>query len=211
MSTADRDKEKTARVALWNHPGRSGPISKRACVTQTGRTSPLRSLRACGRLGTAAGRRTARPSDSARGSLAGTSASLKRTNPGRHARGRWLRQQPSRTRAIGTLHDVLPPPARGRHPGLGALWSMTQRCRSSVSFLGCTKAPIPSRAHGGAPPSNHSGAAEDPDATPASTITRARGESSLARARGDRFLLFLGGIASIAVPFPALRRAARCG
>ena len=53
---------------------------------------------------------------------------------GEERAGTPLRQLPSRTRAIGTLHDVLPPPARGRHSAVDA----AMRCRASVSCWGAS-------------------------------------------------------------------------
>jgi hypothetical protein len=71
-----------------------------------------------------------------------------------------LGERPSRTRAIRTLHDDLPPPARGRHSRLGAGSRSSQPARPSECFCsGCTGHQLSYRVHGGAPPSNHFGAA----------------------------------------------------
>jgi hypothetical protein len=100
------------------------------------------------------------------------------------ARGGLLRQQPFRLRAISTLHDVLPPPAHGRHPGA---WRMSRtRSVDERGHNGCFlfvvrthRALTPTR--GGAPPPNHFGTTWDPWRASIGSITRRPSTSSQPR------------------------------
>src|SRR5258708_19885440 len=94
-----------------------------------------------------------------------------------------LRQTPSRTRAIGTLHDVLPPPALGRHSGA---WRRCNWTRPRECFLlGCTshrslatRARVLRRR-------TIPGPKKGPSVTPSDSITRKRAPSS----RSNRLLV----------------------
>jgi hypothetical protein len=77
-------------------------------------------------------------------------------NSGIATRPGYLRQLPSRTGAIGTLHDVLPPPARGRHSGASACLDGVAPPGECFQCWGA-RARGRCRARGSAPPPNDFG------------------------------------------------------